>query len=52
VVPLLAIGCCLLLMMSLTLITWVRFLGWFSLGLVFYFSYGQRHSVEALKTAR
>jgi len=52
VVPLAAIGCCGLLMMSLTLMTWVRFLGWFSMGLVFYFAYGRHHSTENLTRAR
>lgn len=42
--PMLAIACCLLLMFSLTLITWLRFLGWLTIGLAIYWSYGRRHS--------
>jgi basic amino acid/polyamine antiporter, APA family len=51
-IPLLAIGSCVVLMMSLTLLTWFRFLCWFSLGLVLYFFYGRHNSVEALRRAR
>lgn len=51
-IPILAIASCLLLMMSLTLLTWFRFLCWFSLGLVFYYFYGRHNSVEALRQSR
>jgi basic amino acid/polyamine antiporter, APA family len=51
-VPMLAIGSCLLLMMSLTLLTWFRFFCWFSLGLALYYFYGRHHSVEALREKR
>ncbi|MCS7230328.1 MAG: amino acid permease [Candidatus Kryptonium sp.] len=43
-VPLLAIGSCLYLMISLPLITWIRFIVWLLIGFVIYFVYGYRHS--------
>jgi APA family basic amino acid/polyamine antiporter len=42
--PLLAIGCCLILMMALPLQTWLRFFSWSAIGLVFYFLFGRKHS--------
>jgi basic amino acid/polyamine antiporter, APA family len=51
-IPILAIASCLLLMMSLTLLTWFRFLCWFSLGLVVYYFFGRHNSVEALRHLR
>jgi APA family basic amino acid/polyamine antiporter len=44
VVPLLSILCCLVLMASLPIETWVRFLVWLIIGLTIYFSYSRRHS--------
>ena len=44
VVPILSALACLYLMANLTVETWLRFLAWMVLGLVFYFSYGYRHS--------
>jgi APA family basic amino acid/polyamine antiporter len=44
VLPLLGILSCLILMTSLPLITWGRFLVWLALGLVIYFSYGRHRS--------
>jgi basic amino acid/polyamine antiporter, APA family len=44
-VPLLSIGCCLLLMAGLPLLTWIRFFVWLAIGLVIYGLFGRRHSV-------
>ncbi|HKS95785.1 MAG TPA: amino acid permease, partial [Terriglobia bacterium] len=44
VVPIAAIGCCLVLMASLPLETWLRFLVWLTIGLVIYFAYSRHHS--------
>ena len=44
VVPILAILCCLTLMMSLPLETWARFVVWLAIGLVIYFSYSKARS--------
>jgi APA family basic amino acid/polyamine antiporter len=43
-VPLLSIGCCLLLMMGLPLLTWIRFFVWLIIGLAIYSVFGKRHS--------
>jgi APA family basic amino acid/polyamine antiporter len=43
-VPILSILCCLILMVSLPLETWVRFFAWLGLGLMVYFFYGRHHS--------
>ena len=44
-VPVLGIGSCLLLMLSLPAANWYRLFGWLALGLVIYFTYGRRHSL-------
>jgi APA family basic amino acid/polyamine antiporter len=44
VVPILAILCCLVLMASLPIETWVRFLVWLIIGLVIYFAYSRHRS--------
>ena len=46
-IPLLSIASCLLLMMGLPLLTWLRFVVWLVLGLVIYMTFGRRHSVLA-----
>jgi APA family basic amino acid/polyamine antiporter len=43
-IPLLAIGSCAYMMVSLPRITWIRFVAWLLLGLVLYFGWGVRHS--------
>jgi APA family basic amino acid/polyamine antiporter len=43
-VPILSALACLYLMANLSVETWLRFLAWMALGLVFYFAYGYRHS--------
>jgi APA family basic amino acid/polyamine antiporter len=42
--PGLSIVCCLVLMLSLPLETWVRFFVWLAIGLVIYFLFGRKHS--------
>ena len=44
-VPLIAIGMCSYLMFQLPLLTWIRFVLWLGVGLIFYFVYGIRHSI-------
>jgi basic amino acid/polyamine antiporter, APA family len=44
VVPVLGILSCLYLMLSLPVITWVRFLVWLDIGIFIYWFYGRRHS--------
>ena len=46
-VPLLSIACCLVLMMGLPLLTWIRFFVWLAIGLVIYFFYS-RHRTGVL----
>src|SRR5262245_32021734 len=45
VVPVLGIGTCLLLMLSLPAANWWRLFAWLALGLVIYFTYGRHHSI-------
>ena len=44
-VPILGIGFCLYLMISLPKDTWARLVVWMGIGLLIYFTYGRRHSV-------
>jgi APA family basic amino acid/polyamine antiporter len=44
VLPIAAIGCCLILMGSLPVETWIRFFVWLIIGLVIYFAYGRHYS--------
>jgi basic amino acid/polyamine antiporter, APA family len=46
-VPLLGIGCCVLQMYFLPLITWLNLAIWMGLGFVIYFGYSRRHSLLA-----
>ena len=43
-VPIAAVALCLFVMGFLTIGTWIRFLGWMALGIVFYFLYSRSHS--------
>jgi APA family basic amino acid/polyamine antiporter len=43
--PLLSIVCCLILMMGLPLVTWLRFFSWLAIGLVIYTFYSKARSV-------
>lgn len=49
VVPILGIGFCLLLMLSLPADNWWRLIGWLALGLIIYFTYGRRHSTLGME---
>jgi APA family basic amino acid/polyamine antiporter len=42
--PLAALAATLIMMASLPLVTWIRFLAWLAIGLAIYLSYGRRHS--------
>jgi hypothetical protein len=44
VVPILGIASCLYLMLSLPVITWIRFLVWLDIGIFIYWFYGRNHS--------
>ena len=44
VFPILGVISCLYLMLSLSIITWVRFLGWLDIGMLIYWFYGRTHS--------
>jgi APA family basic amino acid/polyamine antiporter len=44
IVPVLGILFCLLLMVGLPLVTWMRLVVWLVIGLIVYFSYGRNHS--------
>jgi APA family basic amino acid/polyamine antiporter len=45
VVPVLGIGACLLLMLSLPAANWLRLFGWLLIGLCIYWFYGRHHSL-------
>ena len=44
VVPVLGVLACVYLMVSLSVMTWVRFLGWLDIGMIIYWFYGRTHS--------
>jgi basic amino acid/polyamine antiporter, APA family len=54
VIPVLGVLSCLYLMVSLSVMTWVRFLGWLDVGMVIYWFYGRTHSplVDRAEAAR
>jgi APA family basic amino acid/polyamine antiporter len=49
IIPILGIFSCLYLMLSLAILTWVRFLVWLDIGIFIYWFYGRRHSPLANK---
>ena len=49
VIPILGIFSCLYLMLSLAILTWIRFLVWLDIGIFIYWFYGRRHSPLADK---
>jgi APA family basic amino acid/polyamine antiporter len=44
VIPVLGVLSCSYLMIALSVMTWVRFLGWLDLGMIIYWFYGRTHS--------
>ncbi|MBI4264888.1 MAG: amino acid permease [Acidobacteria bacterium] len=44
IIPILGIFSCLYLMLSLAILTWIRFLVWLDIGIFIYWFYGRRHS--------
>ena len=46
-VPALGIASCFLLMLSLPVVTWIRFIAWMALGFAIYFLYGFRKTTQA-----
>jgi APA family basic amino acid/polyamine antiporter len=45
--PMISIVCCLVLMMGLPLLTWIRFFLWLAIGLAIYFPFGRKNSLLA-----
>jgi APA family basic amino acid/polyamine antiporter len=43
-IPILGVLACIYLMVSLSVMTWVRFLGWLDVGMIIYWFYGRTHS--------
>jgi basic amino acid/polyamine antiporter, APA family len=50
-IPLLGMLTCVVLMLSLPLLTWVRFVVWFAIGLLIYIFYSRKHSALATPPA-
>src|SRR3954469_23026833 len=48
VIPTLGVLACIYLMVSLSVMTWVRFLGWLDIGMIIYWFYGRTHSPLAV----
>lgn len=46
-VPILSILCCILLMMGLPLLTWLRFFAWLAIGMLVYFGYSRANAAKA-----
>lgn len=51
-VPVLGMICCLYLIANLPWLTVLRFIVWFTIGIVIYFSFGRRHSLLASKKTK
>jgi APA family basic amino acid/polyamine antiporter len=49
--PMISIVCCLVLMMGLPLLTWLRFVTWLAVGLVIYFCYSRARSTLGRQAA-
>jgi APA family basic amino acid/polyamine antiporter len=49
VVPILGMGACLLLMLSLPAANWYRLITWLAIGLCIYFFYGRHHSLLGME---
>ncbi|HEU4935178.1 MAG TPA: amino acid permease [Vicinamibacterales bacterium] len=49
-IPVLGVLACIYLMVSLSVMTWVRFLGWLDIGMIIYWFYGRTHSPLVNKT--
>jgi APA family basic amino acid/polyamine antiporter len=47
-VPILSILCCLLLMMGLPLLTWLRFFAWLAIGMLVYFGYSRSNASKTI----
>jgi len=45
--PMISIVCCVVLMMGLPLLTWLRFVVWLVIGFAIYFPFGRKHSTLA-----
>jgi APA family basic amino acid/polyamine antiporter len=45
--PMISIVCCVILMMGLPLLTWLRFFTWLIIGFAIYFPFGRKHSTLA-----
>lgn len=45
-IPILGMVSCFILMLSLPIITWLRFIIWMAVGVAIYFCYGYRHGHE------
>ena len=50
--PILGIGICLLLMLSLPSENWLRLIVWLLIGFAIYFSYGRKHSALRKRNAQ
>jgi APA family basic amino acid/polyamine antiporter len=42
--PIITVICCLILLASMRLITWIGFIVWLTIGIILYFAYGRTHS--------
>ena len=45
--PIISIVCCVVLMMGLPLVTWIRFFLWLAIGLAIYFPFSRKRSMLA-----